>query len=213
MTAQPLSGAVLAGGSSLRLQQDKALLRLWGMEGPTLLEMSVARLSPTCDEILVVSDGPKHWPALTGRVIFDRYPRGGALGGIYTALSQATYAFVLVVACDMPFLNQGLLQYMAGLPRDYDVLIPRRPPAKEDPSEAPQVEPLHAIYGRPCLGPMQELLERGARRIVHFFPQVRVRYVEEEEIARFDPAGLAFCNINTPQDLARVQRILSRKVC
>lgn len=203
---RPLSGVVLSGGHSRRLGQDKALLRLWGPEGPTLLEATVARLAAVCDEVLVVADRPRDWPALPARVVFDRWPDSGALGGIYTGLAEARFPFALAVACDMPFLNPELLRAMAGRPRDYDVLIPRWGRSAESPPG--RVEPLHAIYGRPCLEPMRALLEAGERRIVSFFPAVRVRYVEEDELARLDPHGRAFRNINTPQDLAEVQALL-----
>ena len=210
----PLSGVVLSGGQSRRLGQEKALLRLWGPQGPTLLESTVAHLATVCDEVLVVSDGPHDWPALSARVVYDCHPGGGSLGGIYTGLLEAAYPFALTVACDMPFLNRALLRSMAGLPRDYDVLIPRLHPPDGGPPGAGgdalplQVEPLHAIYGRPCLEPMRALLAQGERRIIRFFPAVRVRYLEVEEVARFDPRGLAFRNINTPQDLEEARRIL-----
>jgi len=212
-TYPPLSGAVLSGGQSRRLGQDKALLRLWDPQGPTLLEATINRLAAICDEVLVISDGPHpDWPALAARTVEDRYPGGGSLGGIYTGLLEAAHPFLLVVACDMPFLQPTLLRYMAGRPRDYDVLIPRMHVTKEQKTnqDAHQLhlEPLHAIYGRPCREPMRALLERGERQIIRFFPAVRVRYLTAEEIAPFDPQGLAFWNVNTPKDLEEVRRTL-----
>jgi len=204
-TIAPLSGAILAGGQSQRLGQDKALLRLWGPQGPTLLEATIALLAAVCDEVLIVTDTPHSWLDLPVRVVLDHYPGGGALGGIYTALLEAEHPFVLTVACDMPFLNRDVLDYMAGLPRDYDVLIPRTYAPEQ---RRFQFEPLHAIYGRPCLRPIQELLEQGQRRIVRFFPHVRVRYLEED-LSHLDPAGLSFRNINTRRDLEEALRVLS----
>jgi molybdopterin-guanine dinucleotide biosynthesis protein A len=181
----------------------------------------VGHLATVCAEVLLVSDGPRDWPAVPARMVFDRYPGGGSLGGIYTGLLEAAFPFALTVACDMPFLDDGLLAYMAGVPRDYDVLIPRTrgPVSPNGPgAEAPdgdalerRVEPLHAIYGRPCLEPMRALLERGEHQIIRFFPAVRVHYLEVEEVARFDPQGLSFRNINTPHDLEEVRTRLSRE--
>ncbi len=203
-----LTGVVLAGGLSRRLGQDKALLRLEGEDGPSLLEVILSRLQAVCDELLVVSDGPRPWPELSARIVFDRYPGGGALGGLYTGLLEASFPFILAVACDMPFLSVPLLAYMADLPRRYDVLIPRLHPTGQD---LPRLEPLHAIYGRPCLEPMRNLLEQGEHRIIRFFPQVYVRYLEPEEWARFDPPGLSFRNINTPQDLEEARSLLRHR--
>ncbi len=202
MTA-PLSGIVLAGGQSRRLGQDKAALRLWGGKGPTLLEATVAHLAAVCDEVLVVGLAPLARPGLSARLAPDRLPGAGALGAIYTGLQEAAYPFVLAVACDMPFLDEALLRYMAGLPRDYDVLIPRVPSGQG--AEDYHLEPLHAIYSRSCLEPILRSLERGKRKIIDFFPEVRVRYLEREELAPFEPLDRAFQNINTPEDLAEVK--------
>jgi molybdopterin-guanine dinucleotide biosynthesis protein A len=39
---------------------------------------------------------------------------------------------------------------------------------------------------------------------------LRVRYLEPEDWARFDPAGLSFRNINTPQDLQEALALLEK---
>ncbi len=206
MTAPP-SGIILAGGQSRRLGQDKTLLRLWGEQGPTLLEATVAKLRSVCDEVLVVGLVPSARPGLPARLVPDRFPGTGALGAIYTGLQEAKYPFALAVACDMPFLDEALLCYMAGLPRDYDVLLPRIPSGQG--SGEYHLEPLHAIYSRLCMGPILRSLERGQRKIIDFFPEVRVRYLEREELAPFEPLDRVFQNINTPEDLAKVMKRLN----
>ncbi|MBN1484542.1 MAG: molybdenum cofactor guanylyltransferase [Chloroflexia bacterium] len=206
--SEPLSGLVLVGGQSRRFGRDKAALQLWGPHGPTLLEAVVARLAVVCQEVLVVDSAPRHEPPGSARLVLDRYPGGGALGAVYTGLAAAAQGYALAVAVDMPLLNPELLAYMAGRPRDYDVLIPRRSPRAGEPAH---LEPLHAIYGRPCLEPMRELLERGRRRIIDFFPQVRVRYLDPASWRPLDPAGLSFRNINTPQDLQEIRDLLATR--
>ena len=59
-------------------------------------------------------------------------------------------------------------------------------------------EPLHALYSRHCLEPIEQLLIQGGGRIISFFPHVRVRYVEEAEVDHFDPQHRSLFNINTP---------------
>lgn len=209
MELLPLTGIVLAGGASRRLGVDKALLRLWGANGPTLLEATVQRLADLCDPVMVVADRPRAWPALPAQIVYDVLPGRGALGAIYSGLAAAPTLHALLVACDMPFLNPALLRHMAAQPRDYDVLIPRLPADPQAPPGNPEgVEPLHAIYSRACLEPILRCLEAGERRIVSFFPCVRVRYLEPDEWKRFDPDGLSFRNVNTPEDLAYVRTLL-----
>ena len=87
---------------------------------------------------------------------------------------------------------------MLSLAHGQDVIIPRL---------GDFLEPLHAIYSQACLLPIARQLEQERRQIIRFFDQVRVRYVEEDEIDRFDPQHLSFMNVNTPQDWERVQRL------
>lgn len=198
------SAIVLAGGLSRRLGQDKRRLRLWGPDGPTLLEHTIGVVARLCDEVVVVLNDPQDWPELHVRLVPDAYPDGGSLGGIYSGLAAASYEYALAVACDMPFLDAGLLGAMLARPRDYDALVPRSPQPGTA-RNALDVEPLHAIYAKTCLAPMRALLESDQRRIAAFFPQVRVAYVEPEEIRRYDPAGRSFMNVNTPEQMAQAR--------
>lgn len=207
---QPISLAsaiVLAGGVSRRLGQDKRRLRLWGGAGPTLLEHVVGIVARLCADVVVVLNDPADWRGLPARLTPDVYANGGALGGIYAGLQAAEQEYALAVACDMPFLHAGLIGAMLARPRDYDVLVPRslEPGAARN---ALDVEPLHAIYAKSCLAPMRATLESGRRQIAAFFPSVRVAYVETEETRRYDPAGRAFLNVNTPEQMAEAARLL-----
>jgi molybdopterin-guanine dinucleotide biosynthesis protein A len=204
---EPASAVVLAGGLSRRMGQDKRRLRLWGGGGPTLLEHTVATVGALCPEVVVVLNDPEEWPGLPARLVGDRYPDGGALGGIYSGLATCTCHHSLVVACDMPLLSPALLSAMLARPREYDVLVPRSPTPGAARNNL-DIEPLHAIYGKACLSPMREALEAGRRQIAAFFPAVRVAYVEPEEIARHDPHGRSFLNVNTAEQMAEVQRLL-----
>ncbi len=190
-----MTALVLAGGRSRRLGTDKASLD-WG--GRTLLAATVEKMAAISDDVIIVGNvGQAHTYPGT-RLVRDVYPGKGSLGGIYSGLLVARDFHSFVVACDMPFLNPGLLSYMAGLASGYDVVIPRL---------GGHVEPLHAIYSKNCLGPMLGLLQKGDLKIIDFFGQVRIRHVEKGEIQGFDPSGLAFFNINTRADLERAKAL------
>jgi molybdenum cofactor guanylyltransferase len=122
----------------------------------------------------------------------DIYPECGPLGGIYTAVHQASHSHTLVVACDMPWLNRDLLTYMINLREGADVIVPRW-------EKYP--EPLHALYSKACLPPIESNLQAGLLKITSFFGRVKVRFIERAEIERFDENGRSFANLNTPEDL------------
>jgi molybdopterin-guanine dinucleotide biosynthesis protein A len=203
----PTSAIVLAGGVSRRLGQDKRHLRLWGTAGPTLLEHVVGIAGRLCADVVVVLNDPAAWRNLPARLVPDVYTGGGSLGGIYTGLMAAIHEYALVVACDMPFLDAGLIGAMLARPRNYDLLVPRslQPGTARN---ALDVEPLHAIYAKACLAPIRAALESGQRQIAAFFPTVRVAYVEPDETRRYDPSGRSFLNINTPEQMAEAAREL-----
>jgi molybdenum cofactor guanylyltransferase len=204
-----LSGVVIAGGRSRRLGQDKRRLQLWGDDGPTLLEHSVALLERVADDVTVVLNDPEAWPDLRATLVRDAYGDSGALGGLATGLAQARHAHTLVVASDMPLLRLELLRAMRDLPRDYDVLIAQLPSEEEEQRRnALSVEPLHAIYSRACLAPIERCLAAGRYQIVGFLPEVQVRYLDPALLAAHDPEGHSFRSINTPEQLEAVRAIL-----
>ncbi len=189
------SGVILAGGRSRRMGRNKALIRLGGVP---LIERVTGRLQQLSDDLVIVTNAPNLYRNLGGRLIGDVWPGMGSLGGIYSGLSAARHERALVVGCDMPFLNPELLSFMIHLSEQFDVIMPRLDG---------YLEPLHAVYGRACLVPIEAQLRAGDLRIVSFLAQVRVRYLERTEMERFDPQHLSLFNVNTPEDLQRAEEL------
>jgi molybdopterin-guanine dinucleotide biosynthesis protein A len=134
--------------------------------------------------------------------VVDIYPGKGALGGIYSGLRESLSFHSLVVGCDMPFLNIALLRHLIELSPGFDVVIPR---------VGGYIEPLHAVYSKDCLAPIEALLHKGRLRIADFFPAVKVRYIEDAEVERLDPEHLSFFNINSEADLERARALLEKE--
>jgi len=192
--APRISAAILVGGKSRRMGADKALLHVGGQ--PIIQRMAAVVRTVTTD-LLLIGAGAERYAFVGGRAADDLIPRSGPLAGIYTALSMAHSSRCLVLACDMPFLNADLLRYMSERESDWDVLLPRLPDG--------HVEPLHAIYSRACIGPIETMLRQGRLCPLDLYPQVRTEYLEAAEIALSDPYYRSFVNLNTPADLAHAQ--------
>lgn len=177
----------------MRLGRDKALEAVGSRN---LLQQAISNISFLKSDIIIVTAREQSfsqfiaYPGL--RVVTDIYPDKGPLGGIYTGLTMSDSFYNLVVACDMPFLNQALLGYMVELAPNFDLVIPRL---------VNMIEPLHAVYSKNCLAPMEYLLKQGSLKVRQLFDLIKVRYVETDEINRFDPKHLSFFNINTEADL------------
>ena len=200
MKVMNTTSIVLAGGKSLRLGRDKVQEKL-GVE--SLLQRVLQRLNLLGGDILVVTSQERAAPLpldpqIPVRVIKDVYPGRGALGGLYTGLLASNTQYNVVVGCDMPFLSLDLLRHIIKVAEGFDVAVPRL---------GEYLEPLHAVYSRSCLAAISPLVELGQYPIFDFYPDVAIRYVEQDEIDRFDPNHVSFVNINTEADLERARSL------
>jgi len=198
-----LSLVIQAGGESQRMGTDKALLPFLGK--PLILR-PLNRLAGLANEVLVTSNHPESYPFLGLTPIPDVFPGLGALGGLFTALSVARYPYVAVVACDMPFASLEIFALEVILLQETgaDAVIPR---------SGAGTEPFHAVYRREsCLPFVHSALEASKRRVDAWFSQANIRYLELADMLPYDPEGLAFLNINTPEELQVTEKIARQKM-
>ena len=184
-----LTVAIMAGGQSSRMGMDKSFVLF---EGRPMIEVVIDAVAGLGDETLLITNKPDEYAHLNLPMVSDVYPDHGSLGGIFTAVHAASHPHTLVVACDMPWLNRPLLEHMIALRESADVIVPRW-------EKYP--EPLHAIYNKACLNPIEAKLKEKRLKITGFFGEVDVQFVDREEIERFDRNGRSFANINSPEDL------------
>ncbi|NWF77989.1 MAG: molybdenum cofactor guanylyltransferase [Chloroflexi bacterium] len=197
-----MTSIILAGGKSSRLGRNKALQTIGGK---TLIQWIVDRLAILSTEIIIATAHGEAIPcssAVTIRTVADVYPGKGPLGGIHAGLMASSSSRAIVVSCDIPFLSVGLLKYMTQICPAFDVVVPR---IKD------KIEPLCAVYSQNCLAHLQKLLEQDKRQIRKLFSMVKVKYVEEDEINRFDPEHLSFFNINSQAELERARKLAAEK--
>jgi len=193
-----LSLVIQAGGESHRMGRDKALIPFLGR---TLIERVLGRVSEMADEVLVTTNKPESYAFLGLRLVPDVIPGRGALGGLYTALSAARQPLVAVVACDMPFVSLELLAYERDLLNQggYDAVIPRTEGG---------TEPFHAVYQREaCLPQVGAAIQADKWRVDAWYAKANVRLLSPEETRPHDPQGLAFWNVNTPEELSEAERM------
>ena len=193
-----LTVCIQAGGESSRMGEDKALKTFLGRP---LIQRVTDRLTSIADELIVTTNRPENYAFLNLPLFPDLKPGRGALGGLYTAIASAKHPLVAVVACDMPFASANLLEAESSmlLEEDVDVVIP-----KSDEG----YEPLHAVYRREtCLPAIESAIEADQWKVIAWFPQVKVRVLTTDESKRYDLLGLAFWNVNTPEEFAEAEKI------
>ncbi len=193
-----LTLAILAGGKSQRMGQNKAIIPF---RGEALVRRVLDRLAGLAAEVIVIAPDSQEHLSLGIKIAPDQFPGRGPLGGLYTALFVASHPAVAVVACDMPFANADLLAHQRDIlfSDNMDVVVP---------SSERGLEPLHAIYRREtCLQAVREALDAGNQRLISWFSRVKVRILTPVETNPFDPRGLMFLNVNTPDELAQAEKM------
>ena len=177
------SAAILAGGKSSRMGQDKSLLLV---EGKPLIHHIYRQLQGQFDDILVSTNDPAKHAFLGARSAPDRETGQGPLAGIASAVEAARHERVFVVACDIPVIDLDTAKRMVVLAEDFDCVIARSSVGHE---------PLFAVYRKSALPAMRAVLEAGERRISAIFSRVRTHYFD------LGPAPW-YRNLNTREGLA-----------
>ncbi len=204
-------GYVLVGGKSSRMGTDKFALR-WG--DMTFAERASSALRKIADERVYFVVGANQTAETNGLLppgipqIMDVYPNKAAIGGIYTALAHSVNEWILILACDYPFVTGDLFARLAEIADSVDANVSAVAPVQLD----GRVQPLCAIYRTtPCLKAAKQMLESDKIPPVRRLPEnVKTRLVQFEELTDLHGAEFFFTNVNTPEEYLEAQNILRR---
>jgi molybdenum cofactor guanylyltransferase len=191
-----ISAAILAGGRATRFGgADKASLVIGGAR---IVERQLAALAGVTDDVRIVANDAARYADLGVRVVADAIEGVGPLGGVYTALLDARHAWVLVLACDLPFVPAALLERLAAecsSGEQTDAVVPRTRRG---------LEPLCAVYQKACAARAKAQIARGDYRMTALLAALHVRELGHDALAPYDGDAL-FDNVNTPHDYARAR--------
>jgi len=186
-------GVILAGGQSSRMGANKALLEFGG---EPLIGRVAQQFTTWFEQVVVVTNTPDPYTFLNLPMTSDRIPGLGPLGGLEAGLTASRFEHAFFAACDMPFLNEGLIRYLVTQAPGYDIVVPRI---------GDEYEPMHAIYARSCLPVITANLNERRLKLLRIFDTVRVRTVETPEVTAFGAPERLFFNCNTPEDLEQAR--------
>jgi molybdopterin-guanine dinucleotide biosynthesis protein A len=189
-----VSAAIVAGGQARRLGGgDKSRLVV---RGRTIIVRQVEILQPLTDDLFLVSSFGDRHADLGLPVHPDVVAGAGAMGGLLTALEAARHELVIVVACDLPFLSAPLLSRLVELARRADAAwaaTPRGP------------EPLLACYQRRVRDVVRARIDAGQRRLSDLDTVLHIARLDGDDLAAYGAVDDLVANVNTPDDLRRVQ--------
>ena len=184
--APVFGGALLAGGRSTRMGQDKAGVLF---EGRPLWDLQLARLRLLAPCELFISGRPDGPFANAGvEIVPDPIPDLGPLGGIAAILARATSPLVLVLAIDLPAMT---VDFLTKLVKTGHAVIPEN---------GRRFEPLAAVYPKSALPIAERLLRENDRSLQRFGRELiggglaQPLPISEAELSLFR-------NVNRPEDL------------
>ena len=191
----PLHGLVLAGGLSTRMQRDKGLL---DYHGEAQREYAAGLLARYCRQVYL-SCRPDQAPEPGGKFPFlpDTFTGLGPKGGILSALRHQPDTAWLVVACDLPLLDDETLHF----------LVSHRDPSRVataflDP-EGKFPEPLVTIYEPRSYPVLLQMLGLG-------YSCPRKTLINSDVALLRAPNGKALTNVNEPAEYEKALRELGK---
>ena len=186
MSAQKISGVILAGGQGRRMGGVDKGLQLLG--GKAMIEHVIARLAPQVDEIVINANQNLDRYGQLGHTVAPDVTGGfaGPLAGLQAGLQAAKFPLVVTAPCDSPFLPAAHVSRLAGALGDNQLAVAKT---------GDQPHPVFALVRRDVLEHLTAYLSGGGRKIDAWYASLRVVEVP------FDDEAEAFSNINTREEL------------
>jgi molybdopterin-guanine dinucleotide biosynthesis protein A len=198
-----LTGVILAGGKNQWL--GKHLKSLLPFEGEKLINRQIREMRKVCQEIIVVTDEPKHYLKEIDypiRIITDYVLGTGPLSGMYASFSLAKRDDLWVVGCGMPFISAKAAQWMLEEKQELgcDAVVPVL-------DGVPC--PLHGVYDKHCVHEIRTMLMRQQYFLHDLLPLIQWEKVTETQIYEQGLDARFTLNLDTLEEYqAYQQRIL-----
>lgn len=195
MVELAISISILAGGQSRRMGQPKSFVEL---AGKPLIQHLIERIHSLNYPIQIIANNPEAYEQFDLPVFPDVLVDKGALGGIYSALFHSSTPYTLCLACDMPFVNIRLINYMVECIGNYDVIVPMV-------DDYPQG--LHALYHQRCNPIVEHQIMQSKLQLNQIFSLFYTNFISETALRHIDTTLHAFTNLNTPQELQAAEAL------
>lgn len=187
------SGIILAGGENRRMPVLKAFIEV---DGERIIERNLKIMEQLFKEIFIVTNQPEAYSYLGIPLLGDIYDVRGPMTGIFTSLLNSSNKWVFISACDMPFINKDLIEYMAVKRNNYEAVVPKSPLLPFT-----NTEPLFAFYSKRLIPYMEKAILADKKSMRDFLHNKKVNYISTEEIKIMNTNGKSFINLNTPEDI------------
>lgn len=215
--SKSLAIAILIGGKSSRFGTDKGLFEIFKKP---LVSYVIDTLSDIKFDIFLVAHSIKQVQKYIEKIDFKKIKAfiiddqrlyenksiRAPIIGLYSTfkeLKKLTYKKVLVLSCDTPMLKKEILKYLIEQSKDFDCCIPQW--------NNGFLEPLFAIYPiKKALKNVNKILKTQSYKLTNLLSnQWRINFIPiEKSLKQLDKNLDSFININEPEDIEKIKKII-----
>ena len=188
-----MTSIVLAGGENRRLPFNKSLIVI---DGETIIDRILNVHRKFFKNIIISTNDPGTYFKYGTKMVGDVLDIRGPMTGMFSSMMSDSSQKYFISACDVPFLNEKLIEYIVSLDSDRDAVVPEF-------NGEPQ--PLLGVYNKRLSDQLYESITGNKRGMRRFLGEINTYMIKEDKVREFDPEGRSFININTIEDLNKVQ--------
>ena len=178
---------ILSGGKNSRMNyKTKAFLKI---NGDTFIHRILSAIADY-EEKIISCNNFKDYKDFENEALLvsDSFKEIGPIGGIYSALNKSSFSHALIVACDMPFLNKDILNYLGNYDFKEDALIP---------VVNGKIEPLCGIYKKSSLKIIESMIKDKDYKLMNLLKILNTKYLDIKDNDNF-------LNINNPEEYSEL---------
>lgn len=178
---------ILSGGKNSRMNyKTKAFLKI---NGDTFINRILLAIADY-EEKIISCNNFKAYKDFKNEALLvsDSFKEIGPIGGIYSALNKSSFSHALIVACDMPFLNKDILNYLGNYDFKEDALIP---------IVNGKIEPLCGIYKKSSVKIIESMIKDKDYKLMNLLKNLNTKYLDIKDNDNF-------LNINNPEEYSEL---------
>ncbi|MBN1251816.1 MAG: molybdenum cofactor guanylyltransferase [Bacteroidales bacterium] len=193
-----ITGIVLCGGRSIRMGENKALLKL---NNKFIISYVIDSLKEFCDEI-ILSTNSNELDFLNLKTIADEYKNIGPIAGILSGLESSKTDLNIIASCDTPFFSSDLINFLLKFSNQNEIVIPEF----ED-----FLQPITGIFKKSVIKTIKQEIELGNHSPQKIIKKANLKIVKIDNSLNFFNNKL-FMNINTKEDYENAKQIIDKRM-
>lgn len=198
-----LSGIILCGGNSSRMQTNKALLKLGDK---TVIEIIAAKLKSIFNEVLISANDSKEYDFLKLPVVNDVFISKGPLAGIHSALKYSSIEKNFIISCDMPLISVEFIKYLINLNSEKSILLPK---------SNGRIQQLCGIYSKSVIDEIENIFKLSEKNknikgsIYELLERASIEFIDVDDLNFYNKN--IFLNMNSPEDYELIKDIFENQ--